>query len=245
MLNTFAVHLHPICCLKNTKTAFWRCRLPQISSIINFLACENVKSIVQKLWLKTVKSPRLFVRGVMSLSEDERKASDAQKRQIGGTKDWSQSEVIGGDPESLIRPDELMSLTSGYWAGRKHKEQRDAGRWRTGHRRFLTTFSFGQPARRGGLASCQRSTQWCCVIQGCTQRGKSKPATKRLDAGGFGVTWLLSQFMFNLNLSLLTSPFLNNWKMTLGRPPSLWTSYITWHYLKLKSWCHFVRMDWK
>lgn len=31
-----------------------------------FLACENLKSIVQKLWLKTVKSPRLFVRGVIS-----------------------------------------------------------------------------------------------------------------------------------------------------------------------------------
>lgn len=33
---------------KYQKWLFWRCRLPQISGIINFLACENVKSIVQK-----------------------------------------------------------------------------------------------------------------------------------------------------------------------------------------------------
>lgn len=65
--------------------------------------------------IKTVKSPRLFVRGVISLSKDETKGS-------------------------LIRPYELMSLTSGYQARGKRKEQRDETGLRESHLRALTTF---------------------------------------------------------------------------------------------------------
>lgn len=63
--------------------------------------------------IKTVKSPRLFVRGVISLSKDEKK-------------------------RSLIRPYELMS--SGYQARGKRKEHRDETGLRESHLRSLTTF---------------------------------------------------------------------------------------------------------
>lgn len=148
MLNMFAVHLHPICCLKIPKMAFWRCRLPQIYGIINFLACENVKSIVQKLWLKTVKSPRLFARGVISIrwAGTIRHMPDAWERLIRDTNDWRNFQVIGGNPENLIRPHELMLLTSGYQAKgnveskemRPDKERVVWGSWQL--------FSFGQLA---------------------------------------------------------------------------------------------------
>lgn len=65
--------------------------------------------------IKTVKSPRLFVRAVISLSKGETKGS-------------------------LIRPYEFMSLTSGYQARGKRKEQRDETGLRESHLRSLTTF---------------------------------------------------------------------------------------------------------
>lgn len=62
------------------KMAFWRCRLPQISDIVNFLARENVKSIVQKVTIKTVKDCLCVV--FFQLNREEKKQrGDTQKSQ--------------------------------------------------------------------------------------------------------------------------------------------------------------------
>lgn len=56
MFNMFALHLHlhPHLLFQNTKNCFFGDAedSPQLSGIINFLACENVKSIVQKVMIK-------------------------------------------------------------------------------------------------------------------------------------------------------------------------------------------------